>query len=746
MNTLSIHQCFNQDSNTRYRFLLVDGCYLCETSQTQLDLSIADSVTKRLLHTFKWCKANHRGYSYYHTLIDNDQENARVLNRKISVIIREEGNIELAVSVAREDDSVLRVHNLNDSILNGMSDAILLTEADIIEDPGPRIIYCNNAYVKVSGYAKHEVLGKSPRILQGEATSNDAKKNIKLALLNWESITQRIVNYKKDGSKFIVELNISPVMDETGWYTHWLSVQRDVSSEQADIELVRQSRFILESNHIACWYYNITDDHCYFDKAMMRLHHTKERDFDSKLSTWCGLIYKKDVGKFRSTLAQSITQHRSLDVEYRVSDHEGSVRLLKLNSRLLVDELTGKEMLAGTCFDVTDERNAEQEIERHRKVAIENSKLASIGQLASGVGHEINNPLSVITASIEVAEAKLELEPEALVIAQPWFRKIDKACMRIAKIVDGLRSVSNINRELSGLEPVNLYTHGLETFGLFKNLLEAEGITLHICIEADIDTCWFIGDYAKYQQVLVNLLNNAKDALSDSAQKDIHCTISSTKGLCELLVTDTGCGIKPEDAGRIFDPFVTTKPVGKGTGLGLSITQSIVRLFSGEITLANSDVNGTSFRVQFPRSEASMLKLESDDSIHCVDKTVLLVEDEVEVGDCAQELLELLNCNVTRAENGKNAIELIKTMPFDIILVDLKMPVLNGWEFLETLKALKLATDARKYVLTGEIISQTDPQFKRLYKLANGVIQKPIRKIDLAKVLRLDKQDWTKGQ
>jgi CheY-like chemotaxis protein len=123
----------------------------------------------------------------------------------------------------------------------------------------------------------------------------------------------------------------------------------------------------------------------------------------------------------------------------------------------------------------------------------------------------------------------------------------------------------------------------------------------------------------------------------------------------------------------------------------------------------------------------------------------LLIEDEVEVGDCAQELLELLECKVTRAENGKSAIESIKTMAFDIILVDLKMPVLNGWDFLEKLSELELATDARKYVLTGEIISQTDPQFKRLYKLADGVIQKPIRKIDLAKVLQLDEQDWIKG-
>lgn len=745
MKTLTINQCLNQDLSTSYRFLLVDARFLCKAIQTQLDLDNEDSLTKRLLHTIKWCKTNQCDHYYHQTLIDDSQEYARILNRRISINMRDSDNIELIISAAKEDDSILRSHNLSDGVLNAMSDAFLLTEADIIEDPGPRIIYCNDAYTKVSGYAKHEVLGKSPRILQGDGTSHEAKKNIKLALQNWENITQRIVNYKKDGSKFIVELNISPVMDETGWYTHWLSIQRDVTSEQAGIEVVRQSRFILESNQIACWFYNITDDHCYFDKAMMYLHHTTENEFDSKLSTWCSLIYKKDVGKFRSTLAQSITQHRQLDVEYRVSSPDGTVRLLKLNSRLLLDELTGKEMLAGTCFDITDERKAEQEIERHRKVAIENSKLASIGQLASGVGHEINNPLSVITASIEVAEAKLEGEANALAIAQPWFRKIDKACMRISKIVDGLRSVSNINRELSDLEPVNLYTHGLETFDLFKNLLEAEGITLKICIEADVDDCWFIGDYAKYQQILVNLLNNAKDALSESTQKEIRCTIGSAKGLCELLVSDTGSGIKPEDAERIFDPFVTTKPVGKGTGLGLSITQSIVSFFSGEITLLNSDVSGTSFSVKFPCVQPISQQVESEDGIQNVEKSVLLIEDEVEVGDCAQELLELLDCKVTRAENGKSAIESIKTMAFDIILVDLKMPVLNGWDFLEKLNELELATDARKYVLTGEIISQTDPQFKRLHKLADGVIQKPIRKIDLAKVLRLDEQDWIKG-
>lgn len=735
MKHLSIQQIMNHNLDVSYGFTIVDGRYYCEDNAVALDVSAEENMNRRLQHTLKWCERNQRDHVYDQTIIVGSEQSPQVLSRRISCQYHGQGHLDIKIAAVAEGNSVLVSHSLDEQLLNAMSDAFLLTEADIIEQPGPRIIYCNRAYTMMSGYEKHEVIGKSPRILQGDDSSEEAKKNIKIALQNWQSIKQRIVNYKKDGTKFIVELNISPVTDETGWYTHWVSVQRDVTSEQADIELVRQSRFILESNQIGCWYYNITDDHCYFDQVMLSLHQTTLQGFDNKLSTWSSLIYKDDVAKFRHTLAKSITQHNHLELEYRIDGIKTGLLLLKLNSRLLIDNLNGKEMLAGTCFNITSERKAQQEIEQHRKVAIETAKLASIGHLASGVGHEINNPLSVITASLEVAEAKLENYHDAFHIAKPWFEKIDKACLRIAKIVDGLRSVSNIHREFESLTPVNLYSHGLETFDFYKHLLAAEGITFQLTLNTDIESCWFLGDYAKYQQILVNLLNNAKDAVESTPERRIDCIISNQQDHCQLHVSDTGCGISQENIEKIFDPFVTTKPVGKGTGLGLSITQSIVRLFSGEISLLTANTKGACFSVKFPCIEGKSESMQTQCQINPDAISVLLVEDEEDVGNCAEELLHMLNCKVTRAVDGESALQRALETDFDLMLVDLKMPVVNGWQFLEKLALLKLAKRTRKYILTGEVISQIDPKGKTLHKLANGVLQKPIRKMDLAKIV-----------
>ncbi|HEY9626805.1 MAG TPA: diguanylate cyclase [Coleofasciculaceae cyanobacterium] len=129
---------------------------------------------------------------------------------------------------------------LLESVVINANDAVLITEAEPVNEPGPRILYVNQAFSQMSGYSLEEILGKTPRMLQGPKTDRVALAKIRAALKQWQPVRVEVINYCKDGSEFWVELNIAPVADETGWYTHWISVQRDITERKQVEEAARQ--------------------------------------------------------------------------------------------------------------------------------------------------------------------------------------------------------------------------------------------------------------------------------------------------------------------------------------------------------------------------------------------------------------------------------------------------------------------------------------------------------------------------
>ena len=137
---------------------------------------------------------------------------------------------------------------LLESVVVNANDAVLITEAEPFDLPGPRIVYANAAFTRTTGYTLEEVLGKTPRILQGANTEDRARQRLKQALKRWKPIEIELLNYRKDGSQFWVELSIVPVADETGWFTHWVSVQRDVSERKANEENALRFRLAQAQN------------------------------------------------------------------------------------------------------------------------------------------------------------------------------------------------------------------------------------------------------------------------------------------------------------------------------------------------------------------------------------------------------------------------------------------------------------------------------------------------------------------
>lgn len=231
-------------------------------------------------------------------------------------------------------------------------------------------------------------------------------------------------------------------------------------------------------------------------------------------------------------------------------------------------------------------------------------KMATIGALAAGVAHEINNPLTAISGFAEGLQRRLGLiearvDKEVYEDFREYTATILKECLRCRDIVQTLLTFSR--PVASSLWPVDMNRCVGDTLFLLKHhFKERSGITVKTSLQAELPK--IMGDESQLKQVIINLVTNAFDATGQGGH--IHIiTRARAGGGVELLVEDTGCGIPTDVQDKLFEPFFTTKPVGKGVGIGLSTCYAIVKHHQGEITVTSEEGRGASFKVALPGIE-----------------------------------------------------------------------------------------------------------------------------------------------
>ncbi len=239
---------------------------------------------------------------------------------------------------------------LLESVVVNANDAVLITEAEPVFEPGPRILYANVAFTRSTGYALEEIVGKTPRILQGPETSDAARTTLRRALAAWRPVEVELVNYRKDGTPFTVELSIVPVADERGWYTHWVSVQRDVTErKQAEEQTVRAR--VVEARNEALLYQAFHDDLTRLrNRAFFveRLEVALER---ARSSPHRSVVFFLDLDRFKvinDSLGHAMGDLLLVEVARRLS---GCIRTHDLLARMGGDEFT---VLAEDLADASD--------------------------------------------------------------------------------------------------------------------------------------------------------------------------------------------------------------------------------------------------------------------------------------------------------------------------------------------------------------------------------------------------------
>lgn len=314
---------------------------------------------------------------------------------------------------------------------------------------------------------------------------------------------------------------------------------------------------------------------------------------------WHKTIHPEDRAMVLEAWSQVAVDKQNFNLRYRIlRQQDQSVAWIQAYAQPVTEQGVASGGYIGCILDVTSEMNAKAELEAQKLIVMQSERMRALGQMAGGVAHEINNPLATIEAYVTLIRSVIGPQDlknkEKLVQAT---HKISKTVHRISSIIQGLRIISRdgSNDELEEIRIKDLLDH---TLSISTERIKKHGVELIIDESINQDIVLHCRE-TQISQVLVNLLNNALDAVSDHEKPWIKIWAKVSGEHIEINVSDSGKGIEPALQDKIMNPFFTTKDVGQGTGLGLSISSSIMKANNAELTYDNNETY-TTFKLVFP--------------------------------------------------------------------------------------------------------------------------------------------------
>jgi two-component system cell cycle sensor histidine kinase/response regulator CckA len=345
---------------------------------------------------------------------------------------------------------------------------------------------------------------------------------------------------------------------------------------------------------------------------------------------------------------------------------DGDDRVIACRWQLVRDPDGLPEAIFAAMNDVTEAR-------RQDEARLRSQRMESIGTLAGGIAHDLNNVLTPLLLSTQVLSTGEE-DPVRL-------RMLEGMRSTIERGADMIRQVLTFARGVEGERTIVDIAGLLGEFADFCRDTLPKDIVVTVTVEPELTV---VGDGTQLLQLLMNLATNSRDAMPSGGKLDVVARAVGRVAVVE--VRDTGSGMPPEVVGRIFEPFYTTKEMGRGTGLGLSVSQAIARTHGGSLDVRSAPGRGTTFRLELPRSDAHQADLDTNDDGAAPDLEglrVLIVDDEEDIVEAASMLVAQAGGIPFGARSASRALHLLAAKQFDVVLTDLVMPGMSGREFLD---------------------------------------------------------------
>jgi PAS domain S-box-containing protein len=480
-------------------------------------------------------------------------------------------------------------------------------------------------------------------------------------------------------------------------------VGRDVTlqarTEAALLESEQRWRFALDAAGLGAWEWKIETDRVLEDELAQQLVGVVEGGLESFLMR----VHPDDREAVRMKIEQSLATKENHNLEFRVTGPDGQTRWVETQSRMMCDPEGRPIRVVGVIRDMTEKKRHETEIYRSQR-------LESIGALASGIAHDLNNVLAPILMALHTLQQRFTDEN-----SQRWLSLIHKSAERgrdlieqmiaFAKGASGERTPLSLNRLVEDLANI---------------LRETLPKDVELAVNLPEDLWGITGDATQIHQVLMNLCLNARDAMPEGGRLTItannidlnqdearmHPDVRPGR-FVRLTVADTGVGISSQIIDRIFDPFFTTKEKGKGSGLGLSTVLGIVRGHGGFVDAQSVVAHGARFHVYLSAREIifpGATEPQPQEPLNGHGELILVIDDEPDICEVAKDTLESCGYRVLAARDGQEAIEIYRQYQHEIqvVLTDMMMPNLDGPA---TIRALKEIDPQVRIIATSGIRS-----------------------------------------
>jgi nitrogen-specific signal transduction histidine kinase len=367
----------------------------------------------------------------------------------------------------------------------------------------------------------------------------------------------------------------------------------------------------------------------------------------------------------------------------------------------------------GVLIDMTEsKRNEARRIELEQK-AVMASHLASIGELASGIAHEVNNPLASI-----VLYSQLLIEENLPDNIRRDVMSIYESAVRATNIIRRLLTFAR--QQLQKRIPVNINDIVEVTLELRKYSLETSNIKVKTILDPHLP--FTMADAVQLQEVFLNIILNAETEMKQHRGKG-NLQIKTEKVNDNILISfkDDGPGISKENLSKIFNPFFTTRQVGEGTGLGLSICHGIIIEHDGRIYAESEIGNGATFYIELPIVER-IPSFTYKDHVPVKKKKltaskILVIDDEIGILDSLSRILAKQGHKVDTTENCMEALEMIKSTKYDFILLDVKLPGMSGIDMFNQLKKEDASIVNKLAIITGDTMEPATQEFLEYAKV-----------------------------
>ncbi|MEQ1723029.1 MAG: ATP-binding protein [Pseudobdellovibrio sp.] len=400
------------------------------------------------------------------------------------------------------------------------------------------------------------------------------------------------IKTKSNKTKFIRACAYK-VLNE-GVIDHFVGVTWDVTNESVlRTDLLREKNFsenILDAIPDPIFVKNSNHEIIYANQEYAKFVGMPKESFLGKDDY---AFFPKEVADFFWHKNENVFQgDHSIETEEQVSDYRGKPRDV-LTKKTPLNNSKNEKVLVGVIRDIT-------ELKRMQSSLIEKSKMASLGEMAAEIAHEINNPLMIVQGKTQLLIEKMSKQPE-LAAYKKDLVSIETNCLRIDKIIKSLKSVSR-KADRDPYEDVSVLKLIDEAFEISKERFRKRKLNLFVITDEFIDYTYTIkARPSEIVQVLVNLLNNSYDAVEAQPRGWARVSLTVTGNTFQVEVTDSGAEIEPEIAQKMMEPFFTTKMTGKGTGLGLSVSKQIIQSHNGEL-FYDSKSDNTRFVFTLPKT------------------------------------------------------------------------------------------------------------------------------------------------